>query len=276
MSIAQPRREIVSMDESAYRSSEGIANSDLTYITPPFTPAHYRARKDLPEPDPTPAQRFGSLLHRALLEPDTMNGNIAVRPEGMNFVTVPGKEWKKENEGKTIITLEESISITSMIHSVYQHPIAKKLLEGSRKEACVFAHDNDGLLRKARLDAIPASGNTLCDIKTCERADLDSVNKSIMNYGYARQAAYYIDIMAIIGQEFSNFVLIFVEKFPPYLAVTYPIDILSLEIGQKEYRGALSRLKLCTEAGHWPGYPQNLDTFCGYPMHSLAMKEHGG
>lgn len=267
------RRDILSMDETAYRMAEGVANSDLEYIIPPYTPAHYKGQKELPPPPPTKEQKLGTLTHRALLEPDSMKEGVAIAPAGMKFNKKDGKKWLAEHEGFTVIKYEEYQDILGMMKSVRNHPIAKKFLDNGKKEQCVFAHDSSGLLRKARIDIIPDSGNTLPDVKTCRAGDLDSFNKNIMNFGYHRQSAYYLDIMKLIGREFENFVFICVETFYPYLVVCYPIDILSLEIGQKEYQGALARLRLCQDQNYWPGYPETLDTFCGLPMWSKQMRE---
>lgn len=261
---------IKDLSETQYRQADGIAQSDLKHIIPPKTPAHYWAYKNSPPKLQTPAQRMGSLLHTCLLQRDKWKENVVCRPDEMKFTTTEGKAWKKAHEGKEIVTLEEKTDINGMVESLWRHPIAKRLLEGGRMEASVFAEDNDGLLRKARIDCIPNGGNAIIDIKTTMDASREAFDKAVYEYGWYIQGAYYQDILKLIGQEREVFILIAVEKVFPYLVACYPVDVLSIEIGQKMYRGALKSIQLCTEAGHWPGFPENLDTFTGLP--TWAMK----
>lgn len=264
---------IKNLSDEQYRMSDGVSQSELKYLIPPKTPKHYRYYKDHPQLEPTPAQRMGTLVHTCLLRPDVWQESIVVKPEGMKFTTIEGKEWKLGQNGKTIITLEEKVRIQGMIDSLYSNSIAKKLLKDATTEASVFAEDSQGILRKARIDAIPNGGNTLIDIKTCADASLDAFNGSIYKYSRYVQAAWYLDIMEFIGQGRDVFLFVAVESEPPFCTAVYPIDVLSVEIGQKEYKGALAVLKACQNAGAWPGYPENLETYCGLPMYCKAMRE---
>jgi hypothetical protein len=77
----------------------------------------------------------------------------------------------------------------------------------------------------------------------------------------------------LLGQERDVFIFICVESEYPFLVACYPIDVLSIEIGQKIYRGALAKLKECMQTGVYPGYPEDLETYCGLPIWSQLMKE---
>jgi hypothetical protein len=157
---------ILSLPEAQYRAAEGISKSSLDWIAPPRTPAHYRAKVDGLIPDEqTPAMRLGSMIHRAILEPETVSGAWVVRPEGMVFTTKEGKEWKA-SQTLPIITADEAATIVGMRDSVHAHPAVKRVLANARTEVSLFANGEDGVLRKARIDALPESGNVLVDIKS--------------------------------------------------------------------------------------------------------------
>ena len=79
--------------------------------------------------------RFGTILHRALLEPDTYAGGFHVKPEKLTFTTKAGKAWKDEHADKPVITLAESQQIDAMVSAVHLHPFARRLLKGARTGA---------------------------------------------------------------------------------------------------------------------------------------------
>jgi hypothetical protein len=72
---------ILSLPEGQYRAAEGISKSSLDWIAPPRTPAHYKAKCDgLIKDEQTPAMRLGSMIHRAILEWDSLD--YVVKPAG--------------------------------------------------------------------------------------------------------------------------------------------------------------------------------------------------
>jgi hypothetical protein len=243
---------ILSMDAEQYRAADGTANSDLKWISPPYTPAHFRAFKDgLIERAETEAMTVGTITHRAILEPETMAGAFVTRPEGMKFTTKEGKAWK-EAQTLPIIDQRQADLIACMIQSVWKHKEAKQIILASKREQCLFAED-DGLLLKGRLDCLPNSGNIIADLKTCELCDMQSVEKSIVNYGYHRQAAFYLRLCKLLGLDKTQFVFIFVEKTAPHCVSCWTLDDEALSVGRQEIDRDLTVLKHCVETNTWPG-----------------------
>lgn len=255
------KTEVLTMVETAYRAAEGISKSDLDWIAPPRTPAHYRAKRDgLVESEQTPAMRLGSLVHRVILEPDS--AAFAVKPEGMNFATKEGKEWKA-SQTLPIITSEEAAMISGMKDAVHTHPMAKRVLHNAKTEQCLFATDSNGQLRKGRLDALVA-GSIVPDLKTSVSADPGEFERSIGKFRYHVQAAYYVDLCNLVGLEKSDFVFIVVEKQPPYAVAVYTLDQDAIELGRLEYRRDLAAVRECESKGIWPGFTEEI-TRIGLP-----------
>lgn len=251
---------IHSITSEQYHSAAGVSRSMLEWLTPPKTPAHFQAKyidKLIPDKE-TPALRMGSLTHRCVLEPETMQDAFYVRPEGLNFATKEGKAWKEEHADRPILTTEDAAMMNGMRDSVWNHPKAKAILAQSDFERSAFADDN-GLLLKARFDALPRSGNVIADLKTCETADLESVEKSFLQYGYHRQAAFYLKVANLLGMKRDFFVFIFVEKSPPYAVACYtPADVI-LEAGAMMINRDLQLLRNCQSENRWPGYSQSIE-----------------
>ena len=251
---------ILSLPEGQYRAAEGISKSLLDWIAPPRTPAHYRAKVDgLIKDEQTPAMRLGQMIHRAILEWDSLD--YVVRPEGKegNFTTKEGKEWR-DGQTKPIITADEYQTILGMRDSVNAHPAVKQVLANTRTEVSLFASGEDGVLRKARIDALPEGGNVIVDIKSCQSADPDLMAKSVVAYRYDVQAAYYLDICKLLGIDKSEFLFVCVEKQPPYAVAVYALDQDAISWGRMQYQRDLALIKDCEAKDHWPSFTQDITT----------------
>lgn len=248
---------IHSMSWEQYQAATGVSNSMLKILSS-RTPLHLKTWMIGDKPEATAAMRFGTLVHRAIFEPDTVKDAFYTKPDGMKFTTKDGKAWQDEHNDRPIIAAEDAFSIMKMISAVHAHPIASRLLVNARFEASIFAEDGEGTLRKARADILPAGGNMLPDLKTCDSASPDDFTKAIGQYGYYRQAAYYLDICALCGMEFSAFVLIAVEKSAPYAVACYQIEPMAVQLGRAQYQRDLVIYRECEASGKWPGYPERL------------------
>jgi exodeoxyribonuclease VIII len=249
---------ILSLPEKQYREAEGISKSALDYIAPPRTPAHFKAYIDgLLRVETTPAMRLGQMIHRAILEPDALE--ISVKPEGLNLSTKEGREWKAA-QIKTVITQDEYATITGMRDSVHAHPAVKRVLDDARTEVSLFASGEDGVLRKARIDALPEGGNVIVDVKSCQSADPDMMAKSVVSYRYDVQAAYYLDLCQLLGIDKTEFLFVCVEKQPPYAVAVYALDQQAIEWGRKQYQRDLALVKHCMAEDHWPSFTQDITT----------------
>lgn len=254
---------VLSMGESQYRSAEGVSKSDLDWIAPPRTPAHYKARQDgLVYTEQTPAMRLGSLVHRAVLEPDTYRNAFVIKPEGMNFATKDGKDWKSA-QTKPILTGDDASTVSSIVEAVWRHSYAKRLLKDAVTEQCLFAEDSHGMLRKGRLDAM-IKGSAVPDLKTSASADPQEFERSIGKFRYHVQAAYYLDLCKLVGIEKSQFIYIVVEKTPPYAVAVYSLDSEAIELGRMEYQRDLTAVRHCMEKDAWPGFTEDI-TVVGLP-----------
>jgi hypothetical protein len=239
-----------------YRAAEGVSRSDLEDLIPDEgTPLKFY-RKHIAccdREEETDAMRLGSLTHRFILEPETIKGAFHIKPEGMNFATKEGKAWRAEHSDRPIIPLDEACRIQAMREAVWSHKGSRKFLEGAQTERCLFAQDGKGTLRKARLDLIPASGNALADLKTCQSASEFQMSKSMDKLGYNRQAAFTLGLCKLLQMEFHHWFLICVESSAPFDVVVYPVDPAAIQVGRNEIEGAIQTYRNCLETGNWPG-----------------------
>jgi exodeoxyribonuclease VIII len=246
---------ILSMPAEQYRAAEGISKSDLDWIAPPRTPAHYKAKRDgLIVREETPAMRLGTLTHRAILEPESLSGAFVTVPTNLDLRTVKGKEWKQSVSDTPIITEAEATAIQGMLKSVWANPKAARLLKGARTEVCLFAEDSNGTLLKGRLDALPSAGNAIVDLKTAASADPQEFERSLGKYAYHKQGAFYLKLCRLLGLPMEHFVFIVVEKVPPYAVAIYSLDDEAIRLGNLEIARDLAAVRECEASGKWPSF----------------------
>lgn len=262
---------ILSMTAEQYRKASGVSRSDLEWIA--RSPLHFRAHMDGQIKDEqSEALTIGSITHRAILEPETMAGAFVVRPEGIDYRTKDGKAWRDAQGETPVVAADIAQNIRGMASTVHAHKTARLLLEGSDLERSLFA-DDDGLLLKSRFDILPKSGNIIADLKTCEDASIEPVEKSIANYGYYRQAAFYLKVANLLGLERAAFVFIFVEKTPPYAVACYQLADEVVRAGMALIERDLSLLRNCMAENKWPGYSDGVRG-CGVPGWLMKQLEN--
>lgn len=243
------------VSETVYRQSAGVCQSNLKLVE--VSLAHYRVADTAPWCPPEikqleSAQEVGTIVHGVTLE---SRWDCAVKPEGMKLSTKEGKAWKAAQKTPWVSHADFE-HIAGMVRSIKAHPEAAKMLygKGDNEVACWRRCPLTGLLLKGRADRLTMDDRqrmTLIDIKTCqlEAAQEYVFQNEIGKWGYYRQAAFYIDLF-----EASSFIIVAVEKEPPYAVATYEIDPEDIMLGRTENNRDLQLVKHAEETGEWPAY----------------------
>ncbi len=259
---------IFDLPEDVYRKSPGIAQSSLKLMD--RSPAHYYSYVNGAKKQSTPAQIFGTLLHSAALEPETLLNKYVVKPDGISFTSKEGKSWR-DSQTQTIISKEDCDAFNGCAESINNHPIANSFIQFGKKEVSVFKDSKDSnLLLKGRLDILmmDADNNTaIADVKTCENASEEAFSKDLYNWNYHMQAAYYLDLIGA-----TSFFFIAVEKTAPYAVNVFQLDPDSIDAGRAKYKHLLKKLEECHINNLWPSYGQEIKTI-GIPL--WAAKKEG-
>lgn len=173
------------------------------------------------------------------------------------------EEWQQNNPGRIILSPEQWDQLHAMANAVHSHPAAGALLTGCPGEAEKSVYWNDattGVLCRCRPDWW-RDDNVIVDLKTTEDASPEGFAKSMANYRYDVQAAYYLDgIQKATRKRPKAFVFIAVEKKPPYGVGVYVLDADSLELGRAQYQHDLRIYAECVRTGEWPGYGDKIQT----------------
>jgi exodeoxyribonuclease VIII len=255
-----------------YDAAEGIRNSDLKWAARSMK--HYKHFKEHGGDEQTEAQREGQLIHRAILEPDWFFESTIVLPEDaprrptriQREAKKPSKEtieaiawwdnWNAGCKGREVIEHELSERIKQMLDEITNDPEAGPILSSiKRREVAAFSrHDSTGLLLKSSIDLLPDDGETLYDIKTTNDSEPEKFKRHVNDFGYHRQAAFYLDQCRRLGRQFTRFALIIVETEAPFVVSVREIDQDSIEIGRREYNALLHNIAACQRTNNYPGY----------------------
>jgi exodeoxyribonuclease VIII len=242
------------MDATTYRATEGISASDIKWILPPRTPAHYHAYKTGQiVREETRALVIGTLCHLAVLEPERLPTAFAVRPVGLDFRTKDGKAWKEAQGDTPILDETEAAMLDGMSKSVAAHPAAAALLDGAQREVSLFKDHRTGLKIKGRLDVL--GNGYVADVKTAEAGDAGGFAAAVFRYNYHVQAAMYCQLAGV-----ERFSFITVEKVAPYAVAVYDLSAKAIQVGLNSLNYALDTIALCEEAGRWPAYASEVQT----------------
>lgn len=244
------------ISEHVYRSDPGVNISSLKHFE--TTPAKARRRMDIPS-KPSPAQKLGTAIHAAILEPEKFLATYAIRPE-VDARTKAGKAALAEVSGE-LLPRDEYEGCLEIAAKIREHDFYRRFVEGGVYESSWFAEHDLGLRIKGRLDVWLPEKNVIVDIKTTDSALDRSFSKDAIKYGYHCQAAWYMDLVArVTGTPVSGYVILAVEKTEDRDVRAFWLDDELIDYGRKLYRHWLSQYHICHATGEWPGYPAQIET----------------
>jgi hypothetical protein len=249
------------MSNAAYHAADGLNNSTLSSLAK--SPAHCYALHQAPgrpQRIATPAMMGGTLAHCAILEPHELAARYAVRPAVLDLRTKAGKEWVDcIPAGVDVITEDQRDNAEKQRAAVFNVSELAELLDNGAPELSAFWTDPaTGILCKCRPDWMSPAGDgsvILLDVKTTTDADPKAFAKTVLQYGYHRQAAWYSNgYERATGHQVLAFVFAVVTNSYPFLASACVLDEQFLALGADDCRELLDEYADCKQSGYWPAF----------------------
>jgi len=250
------------MTNAEYHARSELGSSQLKQVL--RSPAHYwqaNLAPDRPPNEPSPAMQFGTLVHAAILEPDTLPAVARVIPnDAPDKRSKDGKAWWADFEretGERLLFTEERYAHALTISSIIRaDPACANLLADCDFEISGFWTEREsGVQCKFRPDAIKKDRSIIVDVKTTIDASKDSFSKSIANYRYDVSAAHYIDgSLEAFDSMPHSFIFLAIEPEPPFAYALWRADTDVIAKGQHDRMRALRRVAECQSSGEWPAY----------------------
>jgi exodeoxyribonuclease VIII len=184
---------------------------------------------------------LGSMLHDAMRVGDGWDARYAVRPEGIDRRTKAGKEawetWTGTLPPDAIIVedattrndLDRCRAIVASLQTVEY--VRRILIRPGMAELVLQA---DG--RKAMIDRLVMRDDKpaiIIDWKTTQDATPSGFARSVARYGYAQQAAWYIDIVHAVYGVRVPFLFVAVESSTPYSVGLYTLPADQIEAARQ-------------------------------------------
>ncbi len=236
-----------------------LSSSGVKKLLPPSCPAIYRWERDHGQPHKKTFD-FGHAAHQKVL---------GVGPE---IVVVKYDDWRTSDaqaqkalayaEGKIPLLAKDHQVVLEMAAALRAHPLASKLLApgtGTAEQAMFWVDEHAGVWRRSMIDWLRNLGPgrpMIVDYKGLAKVDDASLSKTLVDYGYAGQAPFYLDGAIQLGlvDGDSAFVFVAQQKTPPYLINVWQPDERAIEYGRRINRRAIDIFAECQATGVWPDY----------------------
>lgn len=254
--------QLTDMPPGEYFAHPAISRSQLADLQ--RSPLHYWAKHVDPNritvPLDSPALRFGTAVHTAVLEPERFEEVYAIGPQ---VASKASKAWKDAlaQTDRTLLTPDEAHAIDGIRRSLSGHRAASRALTGQagQNEVTFISPDRCGLDLKCRADRI--SEGWVIDLKTTQDASANAFAKSCANFGYHIQAAFYTRVIGTcMGMKPKGFAFVAVEKEPPYAVQVFKASQEMLDYGARQVDDLLEQLAELSlnyaPEKPWPSYTQ--------------------
>lgn len=261
MTALAPLGLVDGFPEEEYHRHPALSASSAKTLLAPSCPARFRYEREHGRPHKA-VYDVGHAAHKAVLGV----GAETVVIEAPDWKTKAAREARDEAyaAGKVPLLASEAADVEAMRAAVFADEKAAALLEHGKPEQSAFWTDwTTGIDRRARLDWLTLHDDgsaTIVDLKTSPSAAPKKFAGSVADFGYALQAAWYIDAVQALGlADRVRFVFTVVEKSAPHLVGTYELHEDWLRIGRQQVAEALAVFAACTAADVWPSYTEGVE-----------------
>lgn len=247
------------INDDAYANHPGLSQSGAKELL--RSPRHFLEYLNRDRTEQTPAQRLGSLIHLATLQPRVYDATIVVAPD-CDKRTKEGKEiyaafQSSLKDGQEAISQKDSDLVTAV--SVAARAGLDKLMKDYDGETMITELPMVGRVNgtdiKGRLDAIITTKDgrkIVVDVKTTMDAGTPFV-RDIANYMYHLQGAWYTTLAHA-----DAFVILAVEKDAPNEWACYTLDEEAKQKGLALMNTAIDAFRACNTFKQFPGYPKEV------------------
>lgn len=249
--------QIVDMTDEEYFSIEDRCSASTIKGDFRKSPAHYKAKKD----KETPSLSFGSIAHKAILEPSTFRDKYIVS-EKFDLRTKKGKEDKAIFEGmrgdRETISQDDHKKVLGMKQAFAKNGMATRFIKTDGPIEKVVLFEFFGIPFKAKLDKIAPKFNTIIDYKTSQSADPEKFKYDYLKYGYHIQGYVYLMAAQAAGYDVEKVTFIVQEKEAPYAVNIFNLSQDALFLAENEVMGLAPKWWECYKTDTWQPYPETI------------------
>ena len=246
----------LNLTNEAYHEGPGVSKSGLWTIESK-SPAHYKFGKR------ETAQHFdfGEACHLAILQPNEFEKTVLRGPDDRR-----GNKWKDlveacEISGKLLLTSGDYDKTLAIRDAVHADPWINSIVTSGEpiiEASGYFTDPVTGELCRVRPDLYRKDLRGILDVKSTASAHPDAFAKSVVNYGYHAQEAFYSDGWQSLGMPVDWFAFLTFEKEEPFAFAVYELPPSIVDEGRALMRKALDTYAECKRNNHWPAYGEGV------------------
>lgn len=264
-----------------YHSIRRYWSSSALKVLSESSPAsfHYQYIKSWPESSDSAALRLGSAVHALVLEPEHFSRDFACMDFEPNRRSNAGKaqieEFERANEGKLIISSEESNTAMAMANSVIGNKKIAPYLEDLHKEASVFwTCPYSGIKFRCRPDGF--NDKHIIELKTTRVNGPKPFIKEIRERNYDLSLHHYAEGLRVeLMLDHIEKYFIVVRNEWPFESWIRRADIAMQELGHAKWMDAVTKLETGLVHGLWPGWDDESDDVMEIGPALWELKEWG-
>ncbi|MDD9983969.1 MAG: PD-(D/E)XK nuclease-like domain-containing protein [Gammaproteobacteria bacterium] len=265
----------LALPESTYHRSPGVSKSGLDLIgvrksNRGGSPMHYQWEQEHPG-EPTEAMSVGSALDCLLFEPKEFDKRFIVDDTGLHRNS---NAWKKEwvpnvAKGREILRVPQWDNIRRMQDACLNHEVIDMLLaDGWAQPSAYWVDATDRgdyygeeapkptyRLCRGRMDWVCLGHSVAVDLKKTQDATYTKLQRTVADYRYHTQAAFYLEGLRCTGHPVDFFIFLFVEEQPPHGINLVELDRPWIQLGTRLWQRDIETYSQCIESGEWPSYP---------------------
>ena len=236
------------MRDEKYTMTEALSSSGMAALS--ISGQHYQHWRANGGGEQTESTIVGSAAHMRLLEPHLYERHY----QCADGVRTAAKKAAAAEAGATLLLKKDFDSIHRVVETVAKHPFVNELLMGEQSlEHQLFWVDADFRCPCKGIVDLFVEG-VLVDFKFTGQNARD-FEKSIREYRYDRQIAFYRDGATSNGLPVDSCYWVVVEMNPPHGIRIIRVGENALERGRAAYKEAAAVYAAYWAANYWPSYP---------------------
>ena len=227
-----------------------------------------------PDRHQTAAMSKGRLFDLALTDAANIGDSVIINPYD-SFRSKAAQEWRDEAiaEGLLIVEADDLEQAHKAVKRVRSHAVAAEILDGCEYQVGVIGNIQ-GIPAKCLIDILPASngnwGETIVDYKTTSAGlDDDSIRRTIGNFKYHWQAAFYLSLFDKTDPDrvATEFAFIFQDTTTLEVRVV-KLAADALMSGTRAVKQAVAEFIRCSQHGIKSRYAKRVDDLDLLPYHA--------
>lgn len=228
-------QEIKNMEQDVYRQLPAISASDIKLVLE--NPLLYKNKWSKPKTD---SMLLGSIIHCLVIEPDNFDKYYKVLSDvSLSKRDISRLQSMQNPESKQILITQSLYDDAKKVSDNIFNSNIGNLFKGGYGEAS-YVKDCYGVKCKVRPDYFLPDKKIIIDLKTTKfgGANPASFQKTIANFKYYIQSAFYLDVL-----EAEKFFFVAVETEAPYMIGLFELDNVALDLGRDKIKKGIEIIK---------------------------------